>query len=169
MKKAIIIATSALILGAAIAVGVWYYGQEEITAQAPKEIGKFQTSNISEKGATSPLNLNFRNDASDVLRIMNQMTHQKVVAADKWGAIPMTVENINDVYDHVESSSYDEKEDLLKILAKWKAGDFSEVDKDHNKVLKLQGGNVGHAHDILSPEDEKLFIDNNFKHSDQVE
>ena len=139
MKKAIIIATSGLILGAAIAVGVWYYGKEEITAQAPKETSKFQTSNISEKGATNPLNLSFRDDASEVLNIMNQMTHQKVVAADKWGAIPMTVENINDVYDHIESSSYDEKESSTKNLTKWKAGDFSEVDKDHNKVLKLQG------------------------------
>ena len=75
----------------------------------------------------------------------------------------MTAENINYLYDHVESSSYEEKKALLKILTKWKDGDFSEVDIDHNKVLKLQGGNLGNAVDILSPEDEKIFIENNFK------
>ena len=89
MKKAIIIATSALILGVAIAVGVWHYGQEEITAQAPKEHSKFQTTKISEAGATDPLNLGLRNDASDVLNIMNQMTHQKIVAATKMGSNPI--------------------------------------------------------------------------------
>ena len=33
----------------------------------------------------------------------------------------------------------DEKEVPLKVLTKWKDGDFREVDKDQNKVLKLQG------------------------------
>ena len=61
----------------------------------------------------------------------------------------------------------DEKEVLLKVLTKWKDGDFREVDKDHNKVLKLQGGNVGNAYGVLSLEDEKIFLNNNFKQSEE--
>ncbi|WJH33740.1 DUF6241 domain-containing protein [Paenibacillus sp. CC-CFT747] len=54
-------------------------------------------------------------------------------------------------------------EKLLEIARKWKAGDFSTVDQDHNFFWGLEGGNLGKAEGILSAAEEKEFIEKTFK------
>lgn len=98
-----------------------------------------------------------------VISTMHEMTHQKVVADEKWGATQMTEERINMLYNIVKYSTYHEKFDLLKILSKWKAGDFRTVDSDHNMLWKMQDGTVGEATGILSEEEEQKFIEKTFK------
>ncbi|OCA87454.1 DUF6241 domain-containing protein [Pseudobacillus wudalianchiensis] len=105
----------------------------------------------------------------EIVSIMHKMTHQKVIARDKWGAIEMTPENIDKVYEVIKPSKFKDKEDLLLITEKWKQGDFSEVDKDHNFFWKLQNGNIGKAFGVVSEEEEKQFIENNFRNNKSVE
>jgi hypothetical protein len=45
---------------------------------------------------------------------------------------------------------------------KWEAGDFSSIDKDHNFLWDIEGGNIGKAKGILSAADEKKFIEQTF-------
>ncbi|MDQ1144205.1 hypothetical protein QE429_001032 [Bacillus sp. SORGH_AS 510] len=97
-----------------------------------------------------------------VIEVMHKMTHQKVKAEEKWGAIPMIPETINRVYEIVNNSDFDRKDQLLAILKKWKAGNFAAVDDDHNYFWQYQGGTVGQATGILSKAEEETFILNNF-------
>ena len=55
-----------------------------------------------------------------------------------------------------------DKSDLLQILAKWEREDFSQIDHDHNYFWKKQGGTIGKAYGIMTEEQEKEFIENNF-------
>lgn len=96
------------------------------------------------------------------------MTHQKVKAKEKWGAIPMIPDTINQVYNIVENSEFEQKDELLAILRKWKKGTFSEIDDDHNFFWTYQGGTVGEAYGIMSKSEEETFILNNFKEEDLV-
>lgn len=41
-----------------------------------------------------------------VTEIMHKMTHQKVLAHDKWGAIEMTAENITRIKEHVLANEF---------------------------------------------------------------
>lgn len=97
-----------------------------------------------------------------VIEVMHKMTHQKVKAEEKWGAIPMVPDTINRVYEIVNNSNFDRKDQLLAILEKWKAGNFAAVDDDHNYFWQYQGGTVGQAYGILSKTEEETFILNNF-------
>ncbi|MED0667749.1 DUF6241 domain-containing protein [Bacillus badius] len=98
----------------------------------------------------------------EIVTIMHKMTHQKVLADDKWGAIKMDPETINEVYSVIEASNFKDKAALLSIAKKWKEGNFSEADADHNFFWNLQNGTVGKAKGLMSEEQEKEFIKNNF-------
>lgn len=61
--------------------------------------------------------------------------------------------------DKTKKELENEKE-YRDILERWAKGDFSRVDDDHNIVWELQGGNYGKAIGIMTPEQEKRFIEN---------
>ncbi|AYP68843.1 hypothetical protein BpsM61_00069 [Bacillus phage vB_BpsM-61] len=103
-------------------------------------------------------------DDAQVRRTIHHMSHQKIEANQKWGAIEITQERIETL-----SQIIDDREDRLKsydtyreILDRWIVGDFSQADKDHNKIWKLQGGTVGEATGIASEKEEQAFIDRHF-------
>jgi len=91
------------------------------------------------------------------------MTHQKIVANDKWGAIEMTKERIDELYELVDKSDFEYRGELKTILDRWKTDDFSRVDEDHNTVWRIQGGSLGRAQGIMTKEQEEVFIENNFR------
>jgi hypothetical protein len=94
-----------------------------------------------------------------VQNAIHGMSHQKVKADKKWGFIPMTQERIERLIEVVEYNSYKHKTAYLDILYGWKEGDFSQVDKDHNTIWSFQNGTIGKATGILSPAEEKAFIE----------
>lgn len=120
-----------------------------------------QTQQI--EGISYKVDLDENSTQEEVIDVMHKMTHQKVRAEQKWGAIPMIPETINDVYEIVSKSSFERKESLLEILERWKSGDFSKADEDHNYFWTYQGGTVGKAYGIMSKNEEVEFIKNNFK------
>jgi len=107
--------------------------------------------------------MNMKED--EVMDAIHKMSHQKVESSKKWGAIPLTPGRVNQLLKVVQKNeeNYVNSSVYLDILERWSKGDFSSVDKDHNKIWNLQGGTVGKAVGILSAEDEKKYIEANFK------
>jgi hypothetical protein len=141
-------------------------GPSVVTQAAPQQEteeeieNKDQTSYIGE--VTFDTNLNVNSTKLDVIVVMHKMTHQKVRAEEKRGAIPMSDDTIQQVYDVVTVNNFDNKVSLLRILDKWKNGNFKNIDENHNYFWSLQGGEVGEAYGKLSPTEEAEFIKNNF-------
>lgn len=93
---------------------------------------------------------------------LHQMSHQKVVADTKWGFYLITDERMDWLLESLEITydSLNEGKIYRNILSKWKNGDFSTVDQDHNVIWRLQGGSIGEATGILSADEEKEYIQN---------
>ncbi|OCA88170.1 hypothetical protein A8F94_10195 [Bacillus sp. FJAT-27225] len=87
------------------------------------------------------------------------MSHQKVRADDKWGSVPLTEQRVDRLLAILEAKKFKHEALYLDILTRWKEGDFSRVDKDHNAIWDLLGGTVGKAYGILSAEEEKKYIE----------
>ena len=137
--------------------------EKEIITASAEDIAKGKSSQSRKiSGTLSDLGVNDESTQPEVLAVMHKMTHQKIVANDKWGSILMSKENIDTVHEVIESSNYPDRNDLLKIITRWKNGDFSRVDADHNSIWTLQGGTIGRAQGIMSIEEERWFIINNF-------
>lgn len=106
-----------------------------------------------------------------VEEVIQEMAHQKVIAKTKEGSIMITPERIDTLIQMVEgnkdkyerramSDKYAPYEIYLDILKRWKKGDFSTVDVDHNILMIIQGGKPpeGLATGIASEEQEIDYI-----------
>ncbi|MFT4415038.1 DUF6241 domain-containing protein [Fredinandcohnia humi] len=140
-----------------VLVGVFISKNEAL--QAYREFNE-QTKKVS--GVTYEIGIDESATEAEVIEVMHKMTHQKVKAEDKWGAIPMISDTIDAVSEIIESSNYPHKEDLLEIVKSWKHGDFKQIDEDHNYFWEYQDGTVGKAYGVLNKTEEKTFIVNNF-------
>ncbi|WP_456272197.1 DUF6241 domain-containing protein [Bacillus sp. AK031] len=94
---------------------------------------------------------------------IHDMSHQKVEAVPKWGRLQITPERIEGLISVVESGSYEHAHVYLDILYGWKDGDFSEADKDHNTIWRLQGGTIGKATGLLSQDEERAYVEKHFE------
>jgi hypothetical protein len=128
--------------------------------QGTKQEIKEQTGKIG--GVEFETGLNETSTEIEVIDVMHKMTHQKVRSEDKWGAIPMSEDTINQVYEVVSKSNFEQKDSLLAIIDKWKNNNFEHVDLDHNFFWNLKDGTVGKAYGRMSPKEEAEFIKNNF-------
>jgi hypothetical protein len=101
---------------------------------------------------------------AEVQSLIHHMSHQKVKAAKKWGAVLITPALISRLIEIVETNSlqFGQADVYLDILKRWEKGDFSLADKDHNKIWKLQNGTVGKATGLLSSSEEQKYIERNF-------
>lgn len=100
-----------------------------------------------------------------VIHTMHLMTHQKIIADTKWGAVEMTPERVAVLYKYVQDTDkndFEHKDTLLAILEKWKAGNFSSVDDDHNILWGLHDGTKGEATGIFTKEQERDFVERVF-------
>lgn len=97
-----------------------------------------------------------------ILQYIHYMSHQKVKAERKWGFYEITDERIQWLLDALDESGYNPNGKYREILTRWANGDFSQIDKDHNYVWKIQGGTKEEekATGILSEEEEKEYIEN---------
>jgi hypothetical protein len=178
MKKVLTIIAISLVLVAGITLGVFKFLEgskvesaveepevieqdERVLVPIDEEESEEQTRFID--GIQYDTGLSSDSSLSSVMDVMHKMTHQKIRAEDKWGTIPMTKNTINQVYEVVSNSDFDVKDDLLEILERWKKGDFSQADHDHNYIWNWQGGTIGKAYGLMTPEEEIKFIENNFK------
>jgi hypothetical protein len=89
-----------------------YETREEEHVEQTKYIGTYELTLIGET------------TQDEIIEVMHKMTHQKVKAQDKWGAIPMAEDTINQVYEFLSDCDFDRKNDLMEIVSRWKEGDF---------------------------------------------
>lgn len=173
MKKKYLYATTAIIV-LIIAIVVFYtWGSNhpnsysnflfhENGSLVAKIADTKSTSTSKIAGIKVKLPINEQSTEEAVIQAMHEMTHQKVKAKEKWGAIPLTPKTAQVVYDIVNNSDFSHKDELLNIASRWKNGDFSEIVSDHNYFWDLQGGTIGKAISKLSKVEEETFVLNNF-------
>ena len=96
----------------------------------------------------------------ELQNLIHTMSHQKVKADQKWGAILLTHERVGILINVVKENEdrWEHPELYLDILNRWYTGDFSQADEDHNAIWELQGGSVGKATGLLNSWEEKEFI-----------
>lgn len=102
---------------------------------------------------------------SKVQIYLHQMTHQKIVATEKHGAVEMTQENIKNMlkivrenYDFYENGDFYEQ-----TLSAWEQGDFSNAVSVHNTIWTWHNGTVGRATGVMSAEQEQKFVEDHFR------
>ncbi|HEU5138407.1 MAG TPA: DUF6241 domain-containing protein [Bacillales bacterium] len=100
---------------------------------------------------------------ANIIQTLHKMTHQKVVASEKWGAVPMTLENIQTMMTVVQKrSGLDHYSLYMDMLTMWKKGHFSKADEQHNALWSLEDGTIGKATGVLSKKEEKAYINRVF-------
>ena len=121
-----------------------------------------------------------------VQETIQQMAHQKVIADEKEYSIMITPKRIDTVLQMVEENKdkYEHSDKYLDILKRWKQGDFTTVDYDHNVVMDIQGGKLieGKARGTATEEQEihyilqvfgkdvdKIFYSSTLKETDSIE
>lgn len=106
----------------------------------------------------------FSMSENDIQQAIHNMSHQKVLADKKWGALPLTPERVKRLLQVVETNKkeYENADIYLNILKSWEKGDFNYVVMNHNAIWELQGGTVGKAYSQAYPEEEMEFIQENY-------
>lgn len=87
------------------------------------------------------------NDLVSIYTDIHHMSHNVVIADEKWGYRDLTLENIDKLYNELDGIEGQDsiKEELYEILERWRNGDFSRAHHDHNYVWRRLGGTVGKA------------------------
>lgn len=175
MQKKIIIWLGSIVGLIALTIGITF-GMLELAdnpadKKASAEIDKGEYAEVPREkesmaggiqGADEKLRITKDSTENDVIAAMHSMTHQKVVAEQKWGAIPMSKKNAETVKNIVSQSNFEKKEELLAIAERWVNRDFSKIIDDHNYFWTSQEGNIGKATGVMDPVDEQNFSLNNF-------
>jgi hypothetical protein len=115
---------------------------------------------IDEEKLTLPINEH--SSEIEVIDVLHEMTHQKVEAEEKWGNVPMHPKTIDRVYQIINNSNFERKHHLLEIVGKWRMGDFSSADIDHNYFWTIKHGTVGKAVGLFTIEEEIEYIKKHF-------
>ena len=99
--------------------------EDNTIAASQQNTTKTETNNITE----NPFGSNKTNlPEEDILNYMHGMSHQKVVAEEKWLHYEMTNERIQFLIGVVESDRYEDSDLYLDILNRWAEGDFSKAE-----------------------------------------
>lgn len=95
---------------------------------------------------------------ADYQEYIHGMSHQKVKAEQKWGFYQITPERIHWLLEGLDHTELKFEETYRNILEKWAKGEFTTADDDHNTIWELQGGTIGRATGVLTPEEEETYI-----------
>jgi hypothetical protein len=152
------------ILAVAIIVGYLYLKKENVTVTERISPNGEAVVQVHEQKSTVENEFPLKMNEGDVQQAIHKMSHQKVLASQKWGAVPLTPERVKRLIQVVEANKkhYKNADLYLGILEKWDKGDFDNVVQAHNTIWDLQGGSIGKAYEKASPEEEMKFIEENF-------
>ncbi len=129
---------------------------QQVTELSEEKFENSEAENLNPFGDSTPQQ---QLTDKDYQNYIHQMSHQKVEAEEKWGFYLITDERIEWLLQGLDKVELGENESTYQaILERWQAGDFSQVDEDHNAIWRMQGGTIGKATGILSESAEKAFI-----------
>ncbi|WP_223634512.1 DUF6241 domain-containing protein [Planococcus sp. 4-30] len=169
MKKRI--KASGIILGVGallMAAGYYFIVQNSSGAGEISEVAdKIEEREGQEVEAEKPETGEDEADMKEVrLQInLHQMTHQKIIADKKKGAIEMTPDNIDDLLTIVEANKdhYEHSDFYETTLTAWKQSDFSNAVHVHNTIWDWHGGTVGRATGLMTAEQERAFVEKHYR------
>lgn len=103
-------------------------------------------------------------DDEKIMNTIHGMSHQKVIADEKWMSVEMTQERLESLRMIVENQAefLDHDSMYIEILDRWIAGDFSNAVNDHNDIWAMQGGSIGKAKKLATPQQERDFVESTF-------
>lgn len=135
----------------------------EITEVAEEIEGREEQKVVAEESETDNVDVDMEEGQLQIY--LHQMTHQKVAATKKIGAVEMTPENIENLLTIVSANKeyYEHGEFYETALTAWKQGDFSNAVDVHNTIWDWQNGTVGRATGLMSAEQERVFVQENFR------
>lgn len=139
--------------------------EEEISQaaeQASEQLAQGQDTQAPKSGATSAA---IGMEEGRFQTMLHQMTHQKIKASKKVGAIEMTPERIDEMLKiaHANENIYEHYEFYEKTLTAWEQGDFSNSVDVHNTIWDWHNGTVGRAIGLMTPEQEAEFVERHFR------
>ncbi|MFC2946979.1 DUF6241 domain-containing protein [Virgibacillus sediminis] len=139
-------------------------GLENVSEQREKikgtiseqDLQEFEESGLNPFGEDRP-----SHQLSDGLfqEYIHGMSHQKIKAEKKWGFYEIHPQRIDWLLEGLDEVSLDHEDVYREILLKWKEGDFSTADADHNAIWELQGGTVGKAYGVMTLEEEQTYLE----------
>ncbi|KFN02631.1 CTP synthase [Bacillus clarus] len=167
-----------VVIGVGITYGILYYlnhskptAKKTSTAAPAVEVladskVKVEDAKLLENGNYSLPNSGFNKDFKwtdeKIQATLHEMAHQKVKADQKWGYIFITQERIESLLDVVNNNDLVQKNTYIDILERWKQGKYEKADQDHNKIWKLQSGNLGEGKGVMSQDEQKELINKVF-------
>ena len=171
--KTLLISITSIVI---LTLGVSYFIISDINANL---IGGKDTKEVSDSaaeeidperyvddGANSTANDDIPSE-SHFMSTLHGMTHQKVLADEKWTLVEMTDTRIDDmlsILDKVKGKGEYEHYDLYyNALTKWKNGDFENAVDIHNQLWSMKSGTVGRATRLLTAEEEQAFVEEHYK------
>ncbi|WP_409293913.1 DUF6241 domain-containing protein [Peribacillus sp. SCS-26] len=178
MKKTMKVLAGVLVLllvMAAAGIGTYFYleakntpagGKSTLSLKKSDTEGRQAFIEVKEKRTQSVAKeFPFSMSEVEVQDALHGMTHQKITAEDKWGFLPMTDERVKRLLLVVKRNEVNYEQDpvYMEMLKRWEEHNFSQVDKDHNSIWKLQGGTVGEATGIMSLQEEEAFIKEHYQ------
>lgn len=157
-------------------IGFWIYGNakdyeaggseakpssEEYTGEEAVKAAQDVEKHVEEYAAANEDKIGESEEA--IRQAIHDMSHQKIYASDKWGALAMSEENILTLISRLDKFDYVNEDVYRDILTRWKNGSFERAVEDHNRIWKLQNGNMGEAQRLLTPEEEKEWVEERLK------
>lgn len=154
-----------------VTYGMVYVADDPVNKKASTEVdtSQYKTVPREKESMTGQIDGVFMNlpitessTEDEVIKAMHHMTHQKLVATQKGGTIPMSKKNAEKIRDIIKDGNFEKKEELLAITERWINRDFSKIVEDHNYFWTSQEGNVGKATGVMDAASEQTFVLNNF-------
>lgn len=162
-----------LLVSLAILAGAGYWAYKSLTASDEQQISS--AAEAAEEALDQeaveqspqdglPVETVGLNEAQFQVKL-HQMTHQKIEATEKRGAIEMTPERIDEMLKILRANegAYDQYEFYEEALTAWEQGKFSNAVNVHNTIWEWHKGTVGRATGMMSKEREAEFVENNFR------
>ncbi|MBE7104443.1 CTP synthase [Bacillus cereus] len=167
-----------VVIGVGLTYGILYYLNHskptaKKTSTAAPAVEVLADSNVKAEDAkllengnyslpNSGFNKNFKWTDEKIQTALHEMAHQKAKADQKWGYIFITQERIESLIEIVNSNDLVQKNTYVDILERWKQGKYEKADADHNKIWKLQSGNLGEGKGVMSQTEQKELINQVF-------
>ena len=159
-----------LLVGLAILAGAGYWAYKSLTESDEQQISQAaEEADEKLQEDTEPPKANEQVETVGLSEVefqihLHQMTHQKIEATEKRGAIEMTPERIDEMLKILRANegAYEEYEFYERSLTTWEQGDFSNAVGVHNTIWEWHNGTVGRATGLLSEEQEAEYVENNF-------
>lgn len=136
--------------------------KESTEAAAEEEEGAIDPERYIDKGENSTADDSIPSE-KHFMNTLHGMTHQKVLADEKWTLVEITDARIDKMLASLEKVrdgqvQYDHYDFYYNTLTEWKEGNFENAVDVHNRLWSMDNGTVGRANRLLTADEERQFV-----------